>query len=195
MPTCDSRSADSLIIRSKLGDRSALGELLNRHREWLKSMAARELGGQTAVRADASDIVQQTLLSAVNLIGEFDGVTSGEFGAWLARIHERNIQEALRRHVGTRKRSTTLEQRLGSGSLADDNASTPSEFAIREERAVVVRRHLETLPQDQAEAVRLRHLEGWSLAQLATHFDRSTDSVASLLKRGLEQLRRRIREE
>lgn len=196
MPTCESLPNQThLILRSRQGDPGALGELLNRHRAWLKSTAERELNGQVSGRADASDIVQQTLLSAVNLIQQFGGCSSGEFQAWLGRIHERNVQEALRRHVGTRKRSTRLEQRLECPSLADGKLQSPSEFAIRGERVEQVRQHLESLPNDQAEAVRLRHLEGWSLARLAAHFDRSTDSVASLLKRGLEQLRRRIRQQ
>ena len=54
---------------------------------------------------------------------------------------------------------------------------------------------LEILPEDQREAVRLRRLEGRSLAQLADHFGRSKDAVASLLKRGIENLRNQIQDD
>lgn len=185
-----------LILHSKCGDDAALGELLDKHRDWLKNVAAKELNGRVLSRIDASDIVQQTLLSACRRIEQFEGSTSGEFAAWLGRIHEHNIQDALRRHVTAFKRSTRSEQSISSDQpLADGNASTPSHNAIRDERAEQLRTHLDALPEDQAEAVRLRHLEGWSLAHLAEHFDRSTDSVASLLKRGVENLRNRVHEE
>jgi RNA polymerase sigma-70 factor (ECF subfamily) len=53
----------------------------------------------------------------------------------------------------------------------------------------VLAQAVETLPEDQREAIRLRYLEGWSLAQIAEHFDRSQVAVAGLLKRGLRGLR------
>lgn len=189
-------SRRDLILRSKQGDEVALGELLEEHRDWLKKMAVEGLNGQVSRRIDASDIVQQTLLSACNRIRQFSGATSGQFNRWLKRIHERNIQDALRRHVGAHKRSTNHETFFPvSEFVAHRDAATPSHHAIRKERAARLLQFLETLPEDQANAVRLRHFEGWSLAQMADHFGRSTDSVASLLKRGVENLRQRIRED
>lgn len=183
-----------LILRCRQGDGIALGELLDRHRNWLKHVATTELNGRASGRIDASDLVQQTLLSAFNRFTQFGGSSSGEFAAWLRQIHDRNIHDALRRHVDASKRSTASEQPIAdTGALADSSAGTPSEHAIREERAARLRQHLDSLPKDQAEAVRLRHFENWTLAQLSEHFERSTDSVASLLKRGVENLRRRVR--
>jgi hypothetical protein len=46
---------------------------------------------------------------------------------------------------------------------------------------------------DQREAIRLRHLEGWTLAALAERFGRSESAVAGLLKRGLRGLRNHFR--
>ena len=60
---------------------------------------------------------------------------------------------------------------------------------MRGELAVRIAKEVERLPDDQREAVRLRHLEGWSLAQLAQHFGRGESAVAGLIKRGLRALR------
>jgi RNA polymerase sigma-70 factor (ECF subfamily) len=54
---------------------------------------------------------------------------------------------------------------------------------------------IESLPEDQREAIRLRHLEGWTLEQLAVRFGRSESAVAGLLKRGLRGLRHHFRGE
>jgi RNA polymerase sigma-70 factor (ECF subfamily) len=64
---------------------------------------------------------------------------------------------------------------------------------MRDEQAVRLAAALAKLPDDQSEAVRLRHLEGFTLAELAARFSRSEDAVAALLKRGLENLRKRLR--
>ena len=61
------------------------------------------------------------------------------------------------------------------------------------ETAVRLAQALATLPPDQHEAVRLRHLEGWSMQQLTAHFGRSETAVAGLLKRGLRGLRDHFR--
>lgn len=188
-------SQRDLILRCRQGDQAALGDLLHQHRDWLKNAAATALNGRASGRIDASDIVQQTLLSAFNRFEQFEGATSGEFAAWLARIHERNIQDSLRRHVGALKRSTEVERRFAPKSAAADDVSDPRDHAIRNEQGDQLMRYLGSLPVDQAEAVRLRHLQGWSLGQLQAHFDRSRDAVASLLKRGVANLRKQIEED
>jgi RNA polymerase sigma-70 factor (ECF subfamily) len=48
---------------------------------------------------------------------------------------------------------------------------------------------LSRLPEPQREAVILKHCQGWTLAAIAAHLDRTTAAVASLLRRGLAQLR------
>ena len=63
---------------------------------------------------------------------------------------------------------------------------------MRDEQSVRLAAALAKLPDDQREAVRLRHLEGCTLAELAERFNRSEDAVAALLKRGLENLRKRL---
>lgn len=50
------------------------------------------------------------------------------------------------------------------------------------------------LPPDQQDAVVLHHLQGKSLAELATILNRSQTAVAGLLYRGLKQLRHLLSE-
>ncbi|MBT5019667.1 sigma-70 family RNA polymerase sigma factor [Planctomicrobium sp.] len=67
--------------------------------------------------------------------------------------------------------------------------STPSQKAIRNEETVQLTEMIQELPPDQSRAVYMRHIEGKTLSEIASELDRSTQAVASLLKRGLEQLR------
>jgi RNA polymerase sigma-70 factor (ECF subfamily) len=65
---------------------------------------------------------------------------------------------------------------------------------MRTEAGIRLQQAIDELPDHQREAVRLRHLQGWSLAQIAALLDRSEVAVAGLLKRGLRRLRDGLRE-
>jgi RNA polymerase sigma-70 factor (ECF subfamily) len=82
----------------------------------------------------------------------------------------------------------SLKQQLDAGF------SSPSEKAIRGEEEQRLREALTGLPADQREAVRLRHLEGWALADIARQLGRSPAATAGLIKRGMQTLRRRLHE-
>jgi RNA polymerase sigma-70 factor (ECF subfamily) len=71
--------------------------------------------------------------------------------------------------------------------------SSPSQRAEREEQAMLLVRALAALPAAQREALLLKHCQGWSLAEIGRHLDRSPTAVASLLQRGLKQLRVHLR--
>ena len=52
---------------------------------------------------------------------------------------------------------------------------------------------LATLPVNQQEAIRLRHLEAWPLARIAGHLGRTPAATAGLIKRGMRALRQSMR--
>jgi RNA polymerase sigma-70 factor, ECF subfamily len=52
---------------------------------------------------------------------------------------------------------------------------------------------LSELPELMREVVVLKHCHGWTLPQIAERLGRSVPSVASLLRRGLEELRKRLK--
>lgn len=189
----------NLIIRARNGDQDAVGELLEHYRGYLRVIAQRIIGERLGTRLDASDIVQQTCISAFGNIEDFGGGDADQFLAWLRTIHERNVKNALRDHVGAKKRSVTSENSMASvveaiGGIAIDESS-PSQRLMRGEQAVQLARALQKLPEDQREAVRLRYLEGWSLAQISQHTGKTKFSVAGLVKRGLMSLRKKLRKE
>lgn len=183
-----------LLQRARDGDEAALGKLLQEHRAYLRLLALRVVEGPLAARLDPSDVIQQTLLSAIRDFPAFEGLEPGEFLAWLVRIHERNLQDAVREHVVSQKRGVGREQApLDGTAFYDAKASSPSARLLQGERAVWLAQALESLPEDQREAVRLRHLEGKSLAEMAHRLERSERAVAALLNRGIAALRGRIR--
>ena len=188
-----------LLAAAINGDNSALGSLLTRFRPLLKIQAERKLDERLASRVDASDIVQITCLEVQRDLGKFRGVSVGEFVKWTKTILDNNVGQCVQQHIVAQKRSTNKERRLDDKKspsakspidFLPSEQSSPSHRAMWSERAAELAAAMEQLPEDQRTAVRLKHLEGYSLARLAEHFDRSEVAAAGLLKRGLQGLRK-----
>lgn len=184
-----------LIVRARHGDEQALGLVLEQHRSYLRLLSRRAFDGAIAARLDPSDVIQQTFLSACRNFAKLHGEQGAEFRAWLLQIHERNLQDAVRQHVLADKRAVGQEAAVPVAAAIDVQASSPSQRLLRSEQAVSLAKSVEALPDDQREAVRLRHLEGWSLVQIAGCLHRSERAVAALLNRGIENLRQRVRQD
>ena len=185
---------EELICRARQGDRDALGDILDRHRSQLRAMTERHITEKLATRLDASDVVQQTLLSAYRNFNKFAGDGEAELQAWLQQIHKQNIRNVIRDHTRAQKRAVSREQLLDAGpeSLPQSDQTTAIRRAIRSEEADLLVKLLERLSEDQREVVRLRHLEGFTLAQIAEHMDRTEAAVIGLLKRGMQNLRKHM---
>ena len=182
-----------LLSRARDGDQDALGDLLRGHKRMLERMARREIGDRLQARLSAADLLQQTCLSAIRNFDDFEGENEPQFVAWLRGVHERNVKDAIREHVRAKKRAVSAEQLPGTNVRQDTPAHTASEQAMLGESKAELIQAIATLPDDQAQAIRLRHLEQLSLNEMSLQMDRSEVAVASLLKRGLASLRERLR--
>jgi RNA polymerase sigma-70 factor, ECF subfamily len=177
------------------------GAALERYRPYLLLLARMRLDPRLRGKLDASDVVQQTLLEAHGARGQFRGSTDAELAAWLRQILALNLSNALRdllRDKRDVRREQSLEaaveessRRLDAWLVADQ--SSPSERADRNEQSIRLAAALAELPEAQREALTLHHLEGRPLEEVATCLGRSREAVAGLIKRGLRQLRERLR--
>jgi RNA polymerase sigma-70 factor (ECF subfamily) len=140
--------------------------------------------------------VQQSCLEFHRDFHTFRGTEEAELVAWLRQILQNNVANTIR-HVHADKRSIKKERSLSDtagtgcplGQQIEADQSSPSQGARRGEERERMELLLKDLPDDQREAVRLRHIQGWSLEQIAGHLGRSEMAVAGLLKRGLEKAR------
>jgi RNA polymerase sigma-70 factor (ECF subfamily) len=175
---------------------------LERYRDYLRLLARLQLDGRFRGKLDPSDLVQQALLKAHLAQAQFRGHTEAEQAAWLRQILARTLANAVR-DLGRAKRDIALERSL-EAALHDSSArleawlvaeqSSPSQQAERNEQLVHLAEHLAALPDLQREVVLLRHCQGWPLAEIGRHLGRSRAAVASLLRRGLQQLRQHAQE-
>lgn len=199
----DEMARSELLERARRGDGRALGELLEAYRTGLHRQATRQLDGRLAARIDPSDIIQLTFLEAHRNLPQFQGADERDWRAWLEGILDHNVASVLRDHTRTQKRDIRREQSLddSQGKAAplkhqlDDGQSSPSHRLMRSEEADHLRSALEGLPPEQRLAVRLRHLEGWPLLEIAEQLGRTPAATAGLIKRGMQTLRKHLHHE
>ncbi|HEX3148684.1 MAG TPA: sigma-70 family RNA polymerase sigma factor, partial [Gemmataceae bacterium] len=153
-----------------------------------------------AAKLDASDAVQQTMLRAHQSRAQFHGTTPEELVGWLRQILTRTLANELRAY-GQDKRDVGMERSLEddlSASCARLDAwlateqTSPSQAAEAWERGSAMAAAVAALPDDQRRAILMKHCQGLSLVQIAEQLNRSTASVAGLLRRGLKELRERL---
>jgi RNA polymerase sigma-70 factor (ECF subfamily) len=190
---------DRVIALAKEGDSRALGSLLEGRRAYLKMIACVQVGRRLRSKVDADDLLQEVFLCAHRAIGRFRGMSEEEFLAWLRGILAHVLADQIRRYHGTERRDPNLERALESeldrsserfGAMLVEPASSPSQRAIRHERAVRLSGVLERLPPDSREVLLLRHFQDLSFPEIARRMGRTLDGVKNLWIRALARLRR-----
>jgi RNA polymerase sigma-70 factor (ECF subfamily) len=203
MSQTPSPDPEQLLARARREGGHSLGELLELYRHYLYLLARAEIGRRLQGRLDPSDLVQETFLAAHRDFAGFRGTTEVELVAWLRQVLAARLADQVRRHLKAKRRDARLERRLGDelGQSSQDlenqfaaHQSTPSHYAARRERAVLLAEALKELPADYEEVIVLRHLEGLSFAKVADRMGRSVDSVEKLWVRALARLRRALRD-
>jgi RNA polymerase sigma-70 factor, ECF subfamily len=176
---------------------------LERFRDLLGLLSRIRLDRRLRGKLDPSDIVQQTLLRAHQSLGQFRGQGDAELAAWLRQILAATMADEVRRY-GRSKRDAGAERMLLASFdessacleawLASDHTS-PSQQALKHEELSLLADALAAMSEDQRQAVELHHLKGQSLAEVGRQMGRSNAAVAGLLRRGLKELRKRMKTE
>ncbi|MCC6507626.1 MAG: sigma-70 family RNA polymerase sigma factor [Pirellulaceae bacterium] len=185
-----------LLDEALAGNRESLGRLLEDYRAYLTVLAQRYLDARLRGRLDPADVVQVTFMEAQRDLPAFRGHQIEELLGWLRNILRNNVSSAHQKHLYTQKRSAGRELSNAASEsgpaltdLVPSETTSPSQRVMRDEAAVYLANCLQSLPETQREALRLRYVEGQSLKEISATMDKTEMAVAGLLKRGLQALR------
>jgi RNA polymerase sigma-70 factor (ECF subfamily) len=178
------------------------GPDLERYREYLRTLARLQIDDRLRGKLDPSGVVQQTLLEAHQARDKLRGLNDAQLAAWLRRALANNLADEARRlgaQVRDAGRERSLHEALDESSarleaLLATEQTSPSRQAVRQEDLLRLAAALGRLPADQRAAVELHHLEGRTLAETAEALGRTRSAVASLVFRGLRNLRQALDE-
>jgi len=174
-------------------------EVLEKYRDFVLGLARLHIDKRLARKLDADDLAQETLLKAYAGWVSMRGTTPGQVKSWLRTILLRTLWDALAKILPEMEVERPLGDVVQSSSaqLANFLAAadtTPGAHALRNEQATQLEEAMLALPERQREAVRLKHLLGWSAAAISEHMSTSTSAVAGLLNHGLVKLNKLLTE-
>lgn len=150
-------------------------------------------------RYDPLDLYQTTVFEAFRRLDTFRHVSDESTLAWLFVLARRQVGMALRndrrvkRGGGRRQEPNDGEDLRQALEAYAVHCKTPSQSAARHEVLVAIEQALSQMSPTTAEAVRLRHLEGLSPAEVAAKIGRTERAAATLCFRGLRELQRKLR--
>jgi RNA polymerase sigma-70 factor (ECF subfamily) len=179
-------------------DAGAVLQRIERYRDYLRLLARCQLDARLRAKIDPSDVVQQTLVKAVQNHAQFRGENDAELAGWLRRILANTMTDAVRKFQREVNLQYSLENAVEASSqkleawLAADQ-STPSERSAQHEQLQELAAALGRLPDDQRTVVELHHIQRLSVAEIAAELGRTESSIAGLLRRGLKALRTELK--
>jgi RNA polymerase sigma-70 factor (ECF subfamily) len=187
---------DQLIAQARDGDSAALGRLLELYRNYLRLVARSLIGVALRVKAEPSDLIQETFLKAHREFAGFKGQGEHELIAWLRRILATTLADHVKHHRRKGRdfqRQESLDQLLERSDAAVHRAlashtASPSNGAVRREQAVLLADAVDRLPPDYREVFILRTLEHIPLGEIAARMGRSEGAVRMLWTRAVVRL-------
>ena len=165
----------ALLVAFANGDRSAASVLTARLLPRVLSQATRMLGN----RAEAEDVAQEAMIRLWKIAPDWRQ-NEAQVSTWLYRVVANLCTDQLRKRRG----GVSLDQ---IGEPLDD-APSVAQAMQNDMRMKALSDGLAALPERQAQAVALRHLEGLSNPEIAQIMDISVRSVESLTARGKRAL-------
>jgi len=204
MPAMDGPASGiaQCIRLAREGQAEALEKLLASYRNYLRLLAATSLDPEVRGKADASDVVQETLLKAHQNFPKFRGTTEQEWMTWVRQILINNLADLHRRFsLKGRKvsRERSLEASMDRSSLMLRNLvagsdPSPSQGAEQRELSVLLADTLAELEPEDREVVILRNLQELDWNEISRRTGRSPDAARMLWTRALQRVGGLLRE-
>lgn len=190
------------LIRKGLRDGEAqIGDLLSKHRDRLKRLVELRLDPRVRGRVDASDIIQETQVTAIQRWKEYLDDPEVPLFVWLRFLALQTLTVAHRRHLGTKARSASREVSLQKYPAETSAAfaaqlvgqlTTASQTAEKAEDKLRLEQALGGLDAKDREIITLRHYEQLSQKEAARVLGISEAAAGSRHVRAISRLRKTL---
>ncbi len=171
-----------LLRRARAGEREARDALFSRVLPLLRRWAHGRLPAYARDLSETNDLVQVTLVRAMNRLDAFEAEGAGAFLAYLRQILLNTVKDEIRRH-----QRQGLHQEIDDQPIADPDASVVERVVGAEELARY-EAALAALPPRQQELLIMRIEFGMSFPEIAEETGSSPDAVRMMVNRALAQL-------
>lgn len=184
--TVSTEPTEDLLRRIRIGESAAKQALYERCLPLLRRWAHGRLPHYARDIADTDDLVQVTLLRALNRLDQFNPDGSGSFLAYLRQILLNEVRGELRKR---QVRGDKID--IDALPLLDDSASVVEQL-VGEQRMQSYESALATLDREQQALIVMRLEFGMSYQEIAIETASSPDAVRMRVTRALKSVASRI---
>ncbi|TWT93123.1 sigma-70 family RNA polymerase sigma factor [Neorhodopirellula pilleata] len=188
------RSVDnpSKILNNLQRDKAAgLADLFELQRSHLRHFLKCRLNKVLSNRLDASDVIQEVYIRAQRNVDDYLANPCVPPVIWLRQLAYNVLGDTHRRHFRQLRNpcheQTDHDEELIT-NLIDSNDSVNT-VCQRNEMADRIRIMLRQLSQVDREVLQLRHLEGYSIAEIADMFELNSETIKKRYYRALKRFR------
>jgi RNA polymerase sigma-70 factor (ECF subfamily) len=188
-----------LLIKARSGDTGALAAILEACAPQVRARIEGRISPQLRSSLDVDDVLQVTFIEVVTRIGRFTSGGVNGFVAWVIRLAENNLIDAIRSlEAAKRPDPSRRVDRVGSGmyesmvalvDMLSGTLTTASQHVARSEAVELLEAALKSLPRDYERVVRMYDLEGRPVEEVAAALGRSEGAIFMLRARAHERLR------
>ena len=176
-----------LIEQLKKGDEAAFRSIVE---QW-QNMVYNTILGVVQNETEAEDLAQDVFIKVYEKISSFKG--DSKFSTWLYRIATTTALDHLRSKK-RKKRYGFLQSLSGSGEDKEQipDFQHPGVDLDNKERAAVLFKAIDSLPENQKTAYTLHKLEGLSYRDVSEVLNTTVSAVESLMSRANQNLRKQL---
>lgn len=191
---------ESIIEGLRRGEQDALVAFIEEKRLPLLSFLQKRVGTHLQKKIEIEDILQEVTVDALK---SFQKIDFGDHDPmnWLFQLCERKIIDTHRKFFAQKRdasrEAAIVEGSQGGGGIAElliASITTPSQAFSRDQKQLKMLAALESLPNEQQEALRLRYLVGLPSKEIAERLGKSDGATRVMLSRGLTRLQQLLGE-
>lgn len=171
---------NEVIAKAKDGDKTALNTLVVRYWQPVFRLIYNKIGNED----DAKELAQETFMKAFRSLPRYK-ILDVSFKSYLGRIAINLVNDFWRKKGRTPKIVSIAEYQ----EPMVDTAEKPEEYTLRLERQEQLISLIESLPEEQRQAVKLRIILGLSVRDTALRMGKTEAAIKMLQQRALRSLR------
>lgn len=170
-----------LITKAKDGDREALNTLILQYWQLIYRLIYSKIGNED----DAKELTQETFMKAFRSLPRYK-ILDVPFKSYLARIAINAVTDFWRKN-GRAPQIVNLTEYQES---ILDSGENPEEYVLRIEGQEQIVNLVESLPEEQRQAIKLRIILGLSIHDAAMQMNKTESAIKMLQQRALKNLRK-----
>jgi RNA polymerase sigma-70 factor (ECF subfamily) len=175
------QTTDELLVeRIKKGDTEAFRKLVKRYERYILNLVYRTIGDTN----EAEDIAQEVFIKVYKNIRSFKG--ESKFLTWISKITVNLCMDKLREKV--KNKEENIDEEVWS-LFAQHESFNPEVTAERHELQEIIKKAIETLPEELRVVFVLRELENFSYDEISQMLNIPMGTVESRLYRARIKLR------